>query len=304
MPDPSIGAAARPTLVVVGAATRDVAPEDPRGWKLGGGVTYSALAAAAVDVQVRALIGVDAEAATAVELDTLRAAGIEVLLVELASGPVFNNRRTPTGRQQFALAASDQLPVKALPQTWRAPEAALLAPVAGELSEDWSTAFAPATFVTLAAQGLLRRLHPGEEVVRLAFEHGPIIHRADAVALSREDVVAGAPPLREWTRPGQQVLITHGKRGSLALKRTDTGLTGHVMPPLPPRKAVDPTGAGDTFVAAWLAARMLVGDGWRAQAVAATMSSLAVMSSSLADMPTTADLCRELLRLRRSAAAS
>ena len=52
------------------------------------------------------------------------------------------------------------------------------------------------------------------------------------------------------------------------------------MPPLPPRKAVDPTGAGDTFVAAWLAARMLVGDGWRPQAVAAQRcGSLAVMST-------------------------
>ena len=47
MADSSIGAADRPTLVVVGAATRDIAADDPRGWKLGGGVTYSALAAAA-----------------------------------------------------------------------------------------------------------------------------------------------------------------------------------------------------------------------------------------------------------------
>jgi hypothetical protein len=140
------------------------------------------------------------------------------LLVPLDSGPVFDNRRTPTGRQQFALAASDQLTVAALPQTWRAPQAALLAPVAGELAHNWSTAFAPATFVALAAQGLLRRLHAGEEVVRLAFEHGPIIGRANAIALSQEDVVAGAPPIREWTRPGQHLLVTHGKRGSVVLE--------------------------------------------------------------------------------------
>ena len=30
-----------PTLVVVGAATRDIDAADPRGWKLGGGVTYA-----------------------------------------------------------------------------------------------------------------------------------------------------------------------------------------------------------------------------------------------------------------------
>ena len=185
MADSSIGPAAQLTLVVVGAATRDVAADDARGWKLGGGVTYSAMAAAQLGVTVRALIGVDDHAATAAELDTLRAAGVDILLVPLESGPVFDNRRTPTGRQQFALAASDLLSVASLPASWRAPHSALLAPVAGELDQDWATAFAPATFVTLAAQGLLRRLHPGEEVVRLAFEHGPIIHRADAIALSR-----------------------------------------------------------------------------------------------------------------------
>jgi sugar/nucleoside kinase (ribokinase family) len=294
----------RPTVVVVGAATRDIAADDPRGWKLGGGVTYSAIAAARVGVAVRALIGVDDVARTARELDTIRDAGVEIELVPLDSGPVFDNRRTPTGRQQFAVAASDQLAPGQLPSSWRAPDAALLAPVAGELGEEWSTAFAPATYVALAAQGLLRRLQPGREVVRLAFEHGPVIHRADAVALSREDVAGGAPPIEAWTRPGQQLLITHGKRGSVVLTRMEHGLRGHFMPPLPQRKAVDPTGAGDTFVAAWLAARMLVGDGWRAQAVASVLSSLTVLSTSLADTPSTATLCRELLKLRASTAAS
>ena len=219
MADSSIGKAEQRTLVVVGAATRDIAPDDPRGWKIGGGVTYSAIAAARLPIRVRALIGIDDTAANAHEIASIRAAGVEVSLVPLASGPIFDNRRTPAGRVQYALAASDRLTVASLPPAWRSPDAALLAPVAGELSEEWSTAFAPATFVTLAAQGLLRRLDPGQEVVRLAFEHGPVIHRADAIALSPEDIVAGAPPIRDWTRPGQTVLVTHGKRGSL---RPDT----------------------------------------------------------------------------------
>lgn len=297
--DSSIGTAGRPTLVVVGAATRDLAADDPRGWKLGGGVTYSAMAATRLPITVRALIGVDDAAASAQELETLRRAGVDLGLVRLASGPVFDNRRTPSGRMQFALEASDRLSVASLPAGWRAPDAALLAPVAAELSDEWSSAFAPETFVTLAAQGLLRRLHPGREVVRLAFERGPIVHRADAIALSREDVAGGAPPIRDWTRPGQHVLITDGKRGSLWLTRTEATLTGRYMPPLPQRKALDPTGAGDTFIAAWLAARLLVGDGWRAQAVASAMASLAVMSTSLEKSPTTTDLCRALLDLKR-----
>lgn len=287
-----------PTVVVVGAATRDIDSADPRGWKLGGGVTYSAIAAARIGVRVRALIGVDALAETATELDTLRAAGIEVELVSLAIGPVFENLRTPSGRKQIAHSPSDELPPSALPARWHSPDGVLLAAVAAELTSDWADAFASSSFVTLAAQGLVRRLHAGQEVVRLAFELGPLVRRANAISLSREDVAVGAPPIRDFLHPGQQLLITHGKRGSVVLRRTETGLTGRFMPPLPLRKAIDPTGAGDTFVAAWLAARTLVGDGWRAQAVASAMSSLVVERTSLHDTPTAAELREALIMLR------
>ena len=284
----------RPSIVVVGAATRDIASDDPRGWRMGGGVTYSAVAAAGLGLRVRALIGVDAAAATARELDTLREAGVEVVPVPLESGPIFDNRRTPAGRQQFARAASDQLPAAALPGAWRTADAALLASVAGELGDDWAEAFAASTFVGLSAQGLVRRLVAGAEVERLAFDRGPLTARANSIALSREDVANGAPPIRDLLQPGQQLLVTHGKRGSLVLARTGAGIRGRFMPPLPLRRAVDPTGAGDTFVAAWLAARLLVGDGWRAHAIASLMGSLATQGRSLAEMPTAADACRIL----------
>jgi sugar/nucleoside kinase (ribokinase family) len=285
-------------MVVVGAATRDIDAADPRGWKLGGGVTYSAIAAAKLGVRVRALIGVDDVAATATELETLRSARVEVELVSLSTGPVFENIRTPTGRQQIAHSPSDEMTPAMLPPDWRDADGVLLAAVAAELGGDWADTFRPSSFVTLAAQGLVRRLHAGQQVVRLAFEHGPLVRRADAISLSQEDVAAGAPPIRDFLRPGQQLLITHGKRGSLALTRTETGLTGRITPPLPMRKAIDPTGAGDTFVAAWLAARLLVGDGWRALVVASVMAGLVVERTSLSDTPTTRDLCEALLTLR------
>lgn len=295
---PSIELGTRPTVVVVGAATRDISATDQRGWKLGGGVTFSALAAANLGVRVQALIGVDSEAATAPELDLLHRAGIELLLVPLEHGPVFDNQKTATGRVQYALGASDQIPVSALPDSWRASKAALLAPVAGELGDDWSSVFASDTFVTLAVQGLVRDMRPGQEVRRLPLARGPLIERADALALSREDVAAGAPALRDLTHAGQRLVITHGKYGALDMTRTETGIAARFTPPLPRRKAVDATGAGDTFVAAWLATRLLVGDGWRPLTVASAMSSLAVERASLEDWPTLRDVCEVLVTLR------
>ena len=69
-----------PTVLVVGAASRDVTAEDPRGWRLGGAVTYGALTLGRLGFRVRALVGVDREAASARELDLLRAAGVVITL--------------------------------------------------------------------------------------------------------------------------------------------------------------------------------------------------------------------------------
>ena len=50
---------------MVGAAARDVDEADPRGWRLGGGVTYGALACARLGIRTAALVGVDPFAADA-----------------------------------------------------------------------------------------------------------------------------------------------------------------------------------------------------------------------------------------------
>ena len=41
-------ATSRVEVVHVGSACRDIAPDDPRGWRLGGGVTYAALTTALI----------------------------------------------------------------------------------------------------------------------------------------------------------------------------------------------------------------------------------------------------------------
>ena len=289
----------RPTLVVVGAATRDIDPDDPRGWRLGGTVAYSSLVAARLGVHVRALVGVDDIAATAIELDVLREAGVEVELVRLGKAPVFDNQQTHSGRVQVVHSASERIPVGARPAAWATPSAALLGPVAGELSDGWSAAFHPATFVAIAAQGLVRALSVGKPVEIHAIRRDALLSRADAIAISAEDIVGGAPPVRELLRPGQELLVTHGARGALQVRFDGMRLSGRYVPPLPPREVVDTTGAGDTFLAAWLATRLLIGAGnWRALAVAAAIASLSVERQSIHDTPTLADLCGVLVRLR------
>ena len=99
----------RPTVLVVGAASRDIDPRDERGWRLGGAVTYAALAIGATGTAGTRVIGVDEEAASAHELGLLLGAGCEIELARLRRGPVFDNQETPAGRRQIAHSPSDRI---------------------------------------------------------------------------------------------------------------------------------------------------------------------------------------------------
>ncbi len=289
-----------PTLLVVGAATRDLDSTDPRGWRLGGTVAYASLAAARLGVSVRALVGADREAAGATELDLLRGAGVEMRIVPLEHGPVFDNREAPTGRVQFAHQASDRMPASALPDEWADANAVLLGPVADEVGDDWVSAIPAETFVALTWQGLVRRLEPGSPVATLPLVRSPLVARANTLLLSAEDIAGGAPPIRDLLVHGQRLLLTHGDRGAVLLRMDGGSLIGRAVPAVPPPATVDTTGAGDTFAGGWLAARLLARGATDAAhlAVAAALSSLKIGQRGLAAMPDASGLCQRLVRLR------
>jgi sugar/nucleoside kinase (ribokinase family) len=309
--EPSIGGPERPTLLVVGAATRDIDAADPRGWRLGGGVSYAAIAASRLGVRTRALIGVDAAAAQAPELDALSDAGVAVTLVPLESGPVFDNRETSAGREQHIVRASDSLPASAIPDSWRAPTAVVLAPVAAELDEEWASAFPPETLVALGWQGLLRRLTPGRQVGRLEPARTAIVERANALQISAEDVAGNPADIRSLLVDGQELIVTNGARGAMYLRRESGSLAARFIPAIQASRVVDATGAGDIFLASWIGARVLTtaagvprdapgetGMASRELAVAAANSSLSIAVRGMTELPTSADLKQALVRLR------
>ncbi|HUG49255.1 MAG TPA: PfkB family carbohydrate kinase [Candidatus Limnocylindria bacterium] len=297
------GTADRPALLVVGAASRDLTAHDRRGWRLGGGVTYGALTAARLGLPVRALIGVDSDASTAQELVLLKEAGIELELVALEQGPVMENRETPAGRVQLVSQASQQLPVAALPDDWREQAGVLLAPVADELADDWSSAFPGRTLVALAWQGLFRRLVAGRLMEHLPLRPRALVTRADVALVSADDAAAGGAPLVELLRrDGQQLVVSHGPRGVLHLALHAGRLHARRLPAISAEREVDSTGAGDVFLAAWVAAVLAArragrtADDWRALAVAAATAGLSVRASGLEELPDLADVCALLRR--------
>ena len=169
----------------IGAATRDIDDADPRGWRLGGGVSYAVDGRRAHGRPRAALIGVEAEAAEASELDVLRGAGVDIRLVALERGPVFHNLQTDEGRVQMLHQASDPIPAAALPDDWRATPIVMLTPVAAELGQDWAAALPRDAFVALAWQGLLRYLKAGTPVTGLPLTASPLVARADVLCAER-----------------------------------------------------------------------------------------------------------------------
>jgi len=192
----------------------------------------------------------------------------------------------------------------ALPKGWQDASAVLLAPVADELGDDWATIVPAEALVALAWQGLLRDLSGGEPVRGRPLAATALVQRSDVLFVSAEDIGAGGPPLEGLLRDGQLLFVTSGDRGAVQLARAEGRLHGRLVPPLPPRIAMDATGAGDTFLAAYVAARLsapeLLGtaQAWRLSATAAAVASMSVARVGLHGLPTLPELCRELVRPR------
>jgi sugar/nucleoside kinase (ribokinase family) len=296
------------SVLVVGAASRDITGEDPRGWRLGGGVTYGALTLGRLGLRVRALVGVDAEAATARELDLLRAAGVVVALVRLESGPVFEHREGPDGRRQRCLSPSDPIDPRGVPSDWlKSADAVLLAPVAGELPDGWGSA-ARGSLVALGWQGLLRDLAPGRDVTRRPPAASPILDAAGLVGVSTEDVPPGtdAADLLPLLAPGATLVMTAAEGGGRILRGASGGTArlDRRYPAIPSDGVIDPTGAGDVFLAAMLASLLQPSllEGLDDPATfAAAAASLVVEGRGLLGVPDLADVRRRAARAPRRA---
>lgn len=254
--------AARIEVLHIGSACRDLDRGDPRGWRLGGGVTYAALTTARLGLRTAAVVGVDADARGASEFDALRAAGVDILFVPLREGPVYHNVETPGGRVQACVQPGVPLPIPPLPESWSATAAWSIVPVAGEVGDAWAEALPDGAFVAVAWQGLLRHLVAGQRVTPRTPEASPLLRRADLVGVSHHDLDRRTPisELVRLLHPGARLLVTRGAHGGLLVTVGPDGPAETLRYlPIATLREVEPTGAGDTFLAALLASAIRPG---------------------------------------------
>jgi sugar/nucleoside kinase (ribokinase family) len=297
----------------VGSASRDVTDDDPRGWRLGGGVTYAALTTARLGIRTAAILGADPKAVTADELDLLREAGVQLLAVPLDESPVFHNVETPTGRVQTCVAPGQRLPVVDLPPSWVAAKAWSLVPVAGEIGEDWAPVVPNGAFVALGWQGWLRELEAGRKVERRPPRSTELLRRADVVAVSLHDLAPGTrtADLRRLLRTDASLVLTDGQRGGRLVRRLSGGVEEEwPYEAIEPDLEHDPTGAGDAFLAAFVAsvvrrsiAPRAEGDPGPDLAFAAAAASLVIERPGLSGVPELPAVEQRLARHPQSGSA-
>jgi len=289
----------------VGSASRDVTDDDPRGWRLGGGVTYAALTTARLGLRTAAVVGADAQAASARELDRLRDAGADLLIVPLPESPVFRNVETPAGRIQTCLAPGQRLPLVDLPAAWVAAAAWSLVPVAAEVGEDWAPRVPGTAFVAAGWQGWLRKLAAGRIVERRSPAPSDVLRRADLVGVSHHDLAPAtrAADLRALLHPAASLLLTDGEDGGELMRNRDGLEEQWRYQAIPADVELDPTGAGDTYLGALLASFVRPSvlpaeapDLGLNLAFAAAAASLVIEGPGLSGVP---DLAAVRARLRR-----
>lgn len=172
--------------------------------------------------------------------------GIHVHSVSAPATTTFENIYTPTGRQQTIHAVAHTLTAGQLPPEWRRAAIVHLAPVASEVDPALIQLFSN-SLVGMTPQGWLRRWDNNGHVYARDWPAAPhVLPLAAAVILSEEDLLNEhmLDQYRQWAR---LLVLTQGEAGCTVF------CGGEVRQfPAPSVEAVEATGAGDIFAAAFL----------------------------------------------------
>jgi len=226
---------------------------------LGGSVTYVSVAAARLGARVSVIskVGKDfpAEYRNWLQRNNVDLSGLRQ--AEAGATTRFSLEYQATWERRLQLKArAPPITASDIPDSFRA-RAIHVAPIADELSTDAVKKLRKsAPTLSLDPQGFVRDF-TARGIVRLKSWTDPSLMELVDVYKSSSDeirVVTGTPNIRQAARKildygVKVVVVTQGMRGSTLLFDE----TFFNVPPCNPRKLVDPTGAGDAYIGAFLA---------------------------------------------------
>lgn len=275
-------AGACPDYVLVGHVTRDLSP---RGFVIGGTVTYAGLTALALGRRVGAVSSGGPDFDPRSDLP-----GISFRLRPAEATTTFENIYRNGRRQQWIRAIAAPLTADLVPAAWKSAAIAHLAPLAGEFGPEMVEAFEHCQIRGLTPQGWLRGWDSRGFVHRTTWQSPEAALAAcDAVVLSEEDVDGDWDILRAYANLSRLLVVTQGVRGCTVFDRARAWQV-----PAFPTTEVDATGAGDVFAAAFFSRLLADGNPVNAALYANCVASFAVEAIGPSGIPTPAAVAGRL----------
>ena len=275
--------ASAPDFVICGNVVRDIVPE---GWAPGGTAVYAAAVARGLGRRVGVV--------TAAPADVVRAGLPDDVAVSRADVPeatAYENVYTGAGRVQYLRGTGAPIPPETLPEAWAEAPVALLGPVYHEVSAALAARFRGS--VGVCGQGFLRRAGVDGRIRPLppsAWDAAPVLRHTRVLFLSEEDLAgdAACDVPAAWLAAVPLTILTAGHRGV----RVFSGGRWWPVPAIPARE-VDPTGAGDSFAAAFMVAQDEGADPIEAARFAAAAAGITVEASG-SQSPSRADVAARM----------
>jgi len=247
----------------------------PTGKQLGGTVSYSALTAKAMGLQV----GIVTSAGEDAPLHLLD--GIQIFNIPTAQSTIFENIKTEHGRKQTLHHQATPITFEHIPQIWRDAPIVHLAPIAQEVDAAMAKQFS-SSWVGVTPQGWMRGWDEKGSVFATAWENSEqVLSQVGGVVMSFEDINRDLE-LVEWMAHHTRLLcLTEGEEGCVLHWHGDRRRYRPVKV-----EEVDATGAGDIFAAAFFARFRATKDPWEAARFATNLAAYSVTRIGLLGIPT------------------
>jgi sugar/nucleoside kinase (ribokinase family) len=256
--------------LIIGHVTRDLVTG---GWQVGGTAAFAGQIGLALGLRTAILTSAPEDFPFAEKLP-----GLVVRNIPSETTTTFSNIYENGHRHQIVHDVAAPLRPEHVPQAWRAIPIVHLAPLVAEVEPGIVDLF-PDSLVGVTPQGWMRRWDQSGLVSATRWRNaGPVIARADAVILSEEDYPDEAA-LEEIRHDARLLVVTQADKGCQIHLRRESR---HIPAPAVPVNG--PTGAGDTFAAAFLAhLHRSDGDVWAAAEFANEIAAHSVAVVTLAE---------------------
>lgn len=269
--------------LVIGHVAHDLTPD---GWRLGGTVAYSALTAHALGLRVGVVTAVGGETSLAALND------IPVISIESPQSTTFENIYTEQGRVQYLRSQATRLDFSSVPNIWRRASIVHVGPIANEIDALLPKDFSPVLF-GITPQGWMRQRAEDGRISRSEWKNAePVLQRADAVVMSREDVNGDDELIEHMAHQTRILVVTEASAGCVLHWNGDRRRFR-----APEVHEVDATGAGDVFAAAFFIRLLKTRDPWEAARFATLLAARSVTRVGLAGIPTPQEIEESLMEI-------